>query len=96
MSLWCIVKSIWRCLSRHRVLQYERGFAGRIVNACAVLHNMQKAHGIFYNDIFDEFDHEYMYENYDADDIHPDDDVRGLLAIAHRIQDCLIAERFGR
>jgi len=31
---------------------------------------MQKAHGIFYDDMFDEFDHdEYMYENYDADDI---------------------------
>ncbi|EFN70789.1 hypothetical protein EAG_07572, partial [Camponotus floridanus] len=34
------VKATWRCLSRHRVLQYDPGLAGRIVNACAVLHNM--------------------------------------------------------
>jgi len=94
--LFGVLKSVWRCLSRHRVLQYEPGFAGRIVNACAVLHNMQKAHGLFYDDMF-EFDHdEYVYENYDADDIHPNDDVRGPLAIARRIQDRLIAERFGR
>jgi len=39
---------------------------------------------------------EYMYENYDADDIHSDDDVCGPLAIARCIQDRLIAEKFGR
>lgn len=93
--LFGVLKSTWRCLSRHRVLQYEPGLAGKIVNACTVLHNMRKAHGIL-DDNFDAcFDHnEYVYESYgDADDINH---VRGPFAIARRIQDRLIAERFGR
>lgn len=80
-------------------MQYEPGFAGRIVNACAVLHNMRNAHGIFDEDLFDEFHHdEYIYENCDnvEDDINPNNNVRGFLAIARRIQDRLIAQRFGR
>ncbi|KAK0158020.1 hypothetical protein PV328_011687 [Microctonus aethiopoides] len=90
------MKSTWRCLSRHRVLQYEPGFAGRIVNACAVLHNMRNAHGIFNDDPFDELDHdEHIHENY-TDDIDLDNNIRGPLAIARRIQDRLIMERFGR
>lgn len=96
--LFGVLKFTWRCLSRHRVLQYEPGFAGRIVNACAVLHNMRNAHGIFDEDLFDEFHHdEYIYENCDVeDDINPNNNVRGPLAIARRIQDRLIAQRFGR
>lgn len=94
--LFGVLKSTWRCLSRHRVLQYEPGFAGRIVNACAVLHNIRKAYGILDDDPFDEFDDEHMYENLgDVDDVNPDN-IRGPLAIARRIQDRLIAERFGR
>ena len=93
--LFGVLKSTWRCLSRHRVLQYEPGFAGRIVNACAVLHNMRNAHGIL-DDIVDEFDHDgHMYENCNDGDINPDNG-RGPFAIARRIQDRLIAERFGR
>jgi len=76
-------------------LQYEPDFAGRIVNACAVLHNMRNAHGIL-DDIVDEFDYDsHMYENCNDGDINPDNG-RGPLAIARRIQDRLIAERFGR
>lgn len=87
------MKSIWRCLPRHRVLQYEPGFAGRIVNACAVLHNMRNADGIF----DDEFAYdEHMYENDCDDDIEPDNNLREPLAIARRIQDRLIAEIFAR
>ena len=41
-----VLKSTWRCLSKHRVLQYKPGFAGRIVNACAVFHNMRHAHDL--------------------------------------------------
>lgn len=87
------MKSTWRCLSRHRVLQYEPGFAGRIVNACAVLHNMRNADGIF-DDEFD--DDEPIYENNCNNDIEPDNNLRGPLAIARRIQERLIAERFAR
>ncbi|XP_071580476.1 putative nuclease HARBI1 [Temnothorax nylanderi] len=96
--LFGVLKSTWRCLSRHRVLQYEPGFAGRIVNACAVLHNIRNAHGIFNDDdLFNEIDHENVYDNYDnACDIYLNNNARGPLAIARRIQDRLIAERFAR
>lgn len=82
--LFGVLKCTWRCLSRHRVLQYETGFTGRIVNACAVLQNMRIAHGIF-DDIVDEFDHDdHMYENCNDGDINPNNG-RGPLAIARRI-----------
>ncbi|XP_012215802.2 putative nuclease HARBI1 [Linepithema humile] len=96
--LFGVLKSTWRCLSRHRVLQYEPGFAGRIINVCAVLHNMRNYHGIFNDDLLDEYnDNEHIYENCNnAHDINLDNNIRGPLAIARRIQDRLIAERFTR
>lgn len=36
-----VFKSVWRCLSYQRVLMYAPDKAGRIVNACATLHNMR-------------------------------------------------------
>jgi len=36
-----VFKSVWRCLSYQRVLMYTPDMAGKIVNACAVLHNMR-------------------------------------------------------
>lgn len=36
-----VFKSVWRCLSYQRVLMYAPVMAGKIVNACAVLHNMR-------------------------------------------------------
>jgi len=36
-----VFKSVWRCLSYQRVLMYSPDMAGKIVNACAVLHNMR-------------------------------------------------------
>ncbi|XP_018358554.1 PREDICTED: putative nuclease HARBI1 [Trachymyrmex cornetzi] len=91
--LFGVLKSTWRCLSKHRVLQYEPGFAGRIVNACAVLHNMRIANGILDDDPFEDY-----VNGEDVPDIHIDDDNNNLqpLALARRIQDRLIAERFGR
>ncbi|XP_046400480.1 putative nuclease HARBI1 [Ischnura elegans] len=35
-----LLKSRWRCLLKHRVLHYMPNKASRIINACAVLHNM--------------------------------------------------------
>ena len=89
-----VLKSTWRCLSKHRVLQYKPGFAGRIVNACAVLHNMRHAH-----DLLDDplggplFNEDHVHENIANNE--PDNVLRPL-AVAQRIQDALIAERFGR
>lgn len=36
-----VFKSVWRCLSYQRILMYKPAFAAKIVNACAVLHNMR-------------------------------------------------------
>ncbi|KMQ83794.1 nuclease harbi1 [Lasius niger] len=61
---------------------------------CAVLHNMRIAGGILNDDPFED------YANKDVSDIHIDDDDEDdnlrPLALARRIQDRLIAERFGR
>ncbi|CAH2088804.1 unnamed protein product [Euphydryas editha] len=35
-----VLKARWRCLLAHRVLHYDPVTAGRIVNACIVLHNI--------------------------------------------------------
>lgn len=37
--LFGVLKGTWRCLSKQRTLLYDPEFAGKIVNACAVLHN---------------------------------------------------------
>lgn len=89
--LFGILKNTWRCLSKHRVLQYEPGFAGRIVNACAVLHNMRIAGGI-YDDVFEDD----MNEDIADIQVNNDNDILRPLALARRIQDRLIAERFGQ
>ncbi|KAK0171480.1 hypothetical protein PV327_011236 [Microctonus hyperodae] len=93
--LFGVLKGTWRCLSRHRVLQYEPGFAGRIVNACAVLHNMQNAERMLDDERFDDFaDGEHVYGNNNVGDFNLDNHIPGPLAVARRIQDRLIAERF--
>ncbi|XP_025157887.1 putative nuclease HARBI1 [Harpegnathos saltator] len=49
--LFGVLKSEFRCLSAQRQLMYEPGLAGRIVNACAVLHNMRIHHRIYDIDV---------------------------------------------
>ncbi|XP_017468428.1 PREDICTED: putative nuclease HARBI1 [Rhagoletis zephyria] len=39
--LFGVLKGTWRYLSQKRVLLYDPGFAGKVVNACAVLHNIR-------------------------------------------------------
>ncbi|XP_046744295.1 putative nuclease HARBI1 [Diprion similis] len=41
-----VLKVVWRCLSQQRVLMYDHEAAGRIVNACATLHNMRLHYGV--------------------------------------------------
>ncbi|KAK0165663.1 hypothetical protein PV328_004164 [Microctonus aethiopoides] len=48
-----LLKDNRKNLSQHRVSQYELGFAGRIVNACAVV--MWNAEGILHNKHFGDF-----------------------------------------
>ncbi|CAL1672570.1 unnamed protein product [Lasius platythorax] len=42
--LFGVWKAVFRCLSEQRRLMSEPDIAGKIVNACAVLHNMRIAH----------------------------------------------------
>lgn len=41
-----ILKSRFRCLCRQRILMYSPAKAGRIIIACAVLHNIMLSHNI--------------------------------------------------
>lgn len=76
--LFGVLKSTWKCLSKHRVLQYEPGFAGRIVNACAVLHNMRIAGGILNDDSFEDYENENVRSDIHIDDDDDDDNLRPL------------------
>ncbi|XP_015593759.1 putative nuclease HARBI1 [Cephus cinctus] len=77
--LFGVLKSTWRCLSKHRVLQYDPGTAGRIVNVCAVLHNMRINHRLLNDDVLDDVIHEEDDVNHaDEYDFHPDANIRPL------------------
>ncbi|CAG9120597.1 unnamed protein product [Plutella xylostella] len=43
-----VLKGRWRCLLSHRTLHYAPAKAGKIVNACAILHNMCREDAIPY------------------------------------------------
>lgn len=94
--LFGVLKSEFRCLSAQRQLMYEPGLAGRIFNACAVLHNMR-----VHNRIHDiEVDPAEMegHPNIDVPNPPIADDgqceiVQGR-ALATRIQNSYIARYF--
>lgn len=47
-----LLKNVWRCLLRHRVLHYKPVVASYIITTCAILHNIR----LDYNVIDVEFD----------------------------------------
>lgn len=51
-----LLKARWRCLLRHRVLHYEPTKCAKIINACAVLHNLCLNDGIVIEDDDDDDD----------------------------------------
>jgi len=51
---------MFRYLSAQRRLIYEPGMAGKIINACAVLHYMRIAHDIHDDLEIDEMDNEHL------------------------------------
>lgn len=89
-----ILKMMWRCLSYQRVLMYEPSFAGRIVNACTVLHNMR----IHYRLPLPDYDEAAVYEIMDNNhnNRHEENILRqqGPRAVARRIQQQIMRERF--
>lgn len=89
-----VLKSVFRCLNQERRLMYEPGLAGRIVNACAVLHNMR---------IDNELPNNFIREDLREPAVnHPnlELDNEGLpergVALAQRIRDRLIHQVFRR
>ncbi|KAG8174221.1 hypothetical protein JTE90_002896 [Oedothorax gibbosus] len=51
-----VLKSRFRCLRKHRTLSYMPRSAARIINACAVLHNMCIEEDLFFEDDLDDED----------------------------------------
>lgn len=91
-----VFKSMWRCLSYQRILMYSPDMAGKIVNACAALHNIR----IQCNLPVHEDDNDFFQEN-NVDELHVNNrelafivNERGPRAIAQRIQK-QIMEQFG-
>lgn len=39
-----VLKARWRCLLAHRVLHYDHHMVAKIINACALLHNIANRH----------------------------------------------------
>lgn len=90
--LFGVWKAVFRCLSSQRRLMYEPGMAGKIVNACAVLHNMRITHGIQDIDL-DEMENE-MYHRPNI--VQPEDRQLQGRALAVRIQERFITRHYGR
>lgn len=89
-------KGMWRCLSYQRVLMYDSAFAGHIVNACAVLHNMRLYHRLPAGDYYDAVDDGVNNNNVQIrDNEQGGENVRqGPRALAQRIQSQLMRERY--
>lgn len=96
-----VLKSMWRCLSYQRVLMYSPGMAGKIVNACATLHNIRLHSNLPAFEDFDAIDQENnrveLLEHQPEPDFDPAlrPNERAPRAIAQRIQKQLMLEQFG-
>ncbi|XP_018372982.1 PREDICTED: putative nuclease HARBI1 [Trachymyrmex cornetzi] len=88
-----VFKSLWRCCSYQRVLMYEPELADRIINACAILHNMRIHARLpvdqFLNDQDAGLPEDPVYIHHEEDN----EPVRNL-ALARRIQKQIMADRF--
>lgn len=86
-----VFKAVWKCLSYQRVLMYKPAFAAKIVNACAVLHNIRIAHRLPLQEFEVPIDANHP-ENVNA----VDECIaqRGPRAVAQRIQREIMIERF--
>jgi len=91
--LFGVWKSVFRCLSAQRQLMYEPDMAGKIVNACAVLHNMRIAHRLQEIEV-DE--HEILHHIRMNDRAVGQHEALPGRAIAIRVQDNFIARQYGR
>ena len=72
---------------------YDPGMAGKIVNACAVLHNMRLYYRLPLQENWNE-DMGAVHANINVENANLDRCVRGPRAIAERIQKQIMQERF--
>lgn len=93
-STFGVLKSVFRCLNQERRLMYEPGLAGRIVNACAILHNMRIENQIA-NNFIDEGLREPAMNQRNLELDNEGLPQRGV-ALAQRIRDRLIHQVFRR
>lgn len=77
-----VIKSIFRCLLKHRTLHYTPTKASRIINCCFLLYNFMKYHGLS-NEEFQENDE--LLENSDSEDDHIQQDT-DLYRAGHQIR----------
>lgn len=96
--LFGVIKSEFRCLSAQRKLMYEPGLAGRIVNACAVLHNMRIHHQLqnINVDPVEVEAHRAANMPNPAVERNEDGELFQGRALATRIQNSFIAQQYGR
>ncbi|XP_067633998.1 putative nuclease HARBI1 [Eurosta solidaginis] len=85
--LFGVLKGTWRCLSRQRVLLYEPGFAGKIVNACSTLHNIRLREQSFEIDDIDPILVEHAVTN-------SEETFNSISSAGKRVQERLIANVF--
>lgn len=94
--LFGVWKAVFRCLSAQRKLIYDPDMAGKIVNACAVLHNMRIEHRLHDVEVDEQ---EILYHIQMNNGFGRQDKAlpeRGGRAIAVRIRDNFIARQYGR
>lgn len=85
--LFGVLKATWRCLSRQRVLMYNPGFSGRIVNACSVLHNLRLNERSYNTE-------DSIFEPHNIDDLTESSPQLSASSEAKRVQSRLIANYF--
>ncbi|XP_065365537.1 putative nuclease HARBI1 [Calliphora vicina] len=82
--LFGVLKGTWRCLYKQRIRLYDPGFAGKVVNVCATLHNIN-----LHNQSYEtEFETSVTHTSRDLVDQNLPS------SIAKRVQDRLIANYF--
>ncbi|CAI6353897.1 unnamed protein product [Macrosiphum euphorbiae] len=89
-----VFKSMWRCLSYQRVLMYVPVTAGKIVNACAVIHNMRVHYRLSILPFEDCIEQDSVGGNNRINENNEIEDRRGPRVVAMKIQKQLMANWF--
>lgn len=83
-----VLKTMWRCLHKDRVLNYHPRFVAKIIYCCGILHNIMRMRNLEM-DIDYDFENEVPAENFD----NPRDNRR-LFENGRQIRNNLIHNHF--